>query len=105
MIALPLLRQNERRRFWNHEKVLRMDSDEVNGDIGKFFRYMENNWFAKMEGANENIWNFNRLARTRSTNPAEAFHSMIKRYCKFLVKIARVLGILLPCLMRTSERF
>lgn len=39
--------------------------------------YMQRQWINNRGPVN--IWNFNRLARTRSTNPAEAFHSMIKR--------------------------
>lgn len=55
-----------------------IEDDQLQWDAKQLVKYMDSQWINK--AGPPNIWNFNRLARSRNTNPAESFHSWIKRY-------------------------
>lgn len=79
-MALPLLPNNIVPIFW---KILKNCPFVLEGNLLKewneFVKYEESEWVAKKD----NLWNFNLLGRVRGTNPAEAYHSGLKRLCFF----------------------
>lgn len=75
-MALPLLPKNIVQIFW---KVLKNCPFRLDGNLSiewnDFIKYEENEWINKRD----NIWDFSMLGRVRGTNPAEAYHSALKR--------------------------
>lgn len=75
-MALPLLPKNVVQAIWI---VLKKCPFEIEGDLllewNAFIKYEENEWIGKKD----NLWDFNMLGRVRGTNPAEAYHSALKR--------------------------
>lgn len=75
-----MLRNEERNRMWRIRQHFYLNYDgKLREELIEFIDYMRKNWVSKMTGEYPNIWNFNHLARTRSTNPAEAYHSLLKK--------------------------
>lgn len=87
MFALPLLRSVERNKIWNHLNNFKMEN-EIDEEICEFLKYFEREWINKQG----NLWNFNKLTRTRNTNPAEAFHSMLNKLSIIIYKIIILKG-------------
>jgi hypothetical protein len=76
ILALPLLPKAIVHIFW---KILKNCSFEIEGNLlvewNVFIKYVEHEWLEKKD----NVWDFNMLGRVRGTNPAEAYHSALKR--------------------------
>lgn len=77
---LPLLPKQD------HEKIfkrLKTFSDSYEEDFKKdllgFISYIERTWLYKFDDVDDNLFNFNKLAKTKTTNPAESYHSLMKR--------------------------
>lgn len=71
--ALPTLRHQEIRRIWirlGHFSNDIIDDQALRRSAAEFSNYVERQWIKRAERGIPNIWNFNRLLRTRSTNPA-----------------------------------
>lgn len=84
-MALPLLKSEQLLRFWGLIKdIENAFENELENDIKielkSFYEYMEKQWINKRNTESNKLWDFNLLARTRSTNPAEAWHSIIKKF-------------------------
>lgn len=79
-MALPLLTKQVVEVFWKYIKICPFDLEPiVKREWDDFIVYMEKEWLSK-EG---NIWNFNQLGRVRTTNPAESYHSALKKFETF----------------------
>lgn len=82
LMALPLLKSEQLLRFWGLIKDI--SNEEMENDIKieliSLYQYMEKQWISKRNTESNKLWDFNLLARTRSTNPAEAWHSLIKKF-------------------------
>lgn len=76
---MPLLEKNHVIKIWpNLKKFVETLKNQILIDEAKLLiEYFQNQWINKYD--NSNLWNFHRLARTRSINPAESFHSSMKR--------------------------
>ena len=82
VIPLPLLRKAEAKRFW---PILRnfyeeISDEDIKKEISLFTYYFERTWLRKVD--TNNLFTLHKLLRTRSTNPAEAFHSSLLRFFK-----------------------
>ena len=53
-------------------------TEEMRTELSLFKIYMERQWIRKVDTGN--LYSFNRLGRTRNTNPAESFHSLIIKF-------------------------
>lgn len=63
--------------FWQKIKICPFNFElVVNEEWNEFIAYMQKEWLRK-EGT---IWDFNKLGRVRTTNPAESYHSSLKKF-------------------------
>lgn len=65
-------------RMWGVLKNFRNEfNGEIRSEMNSLIVYFTNQWISKTSRGN--LFTFNKLARTRSTNPIESWHSLIKR--------------------------
>lgn len=80
MLALLFLRDTDMKRFWQilkdtPYKNYYNETMVLKDEIKNFTRYIEREWLSK----SGNLFNFNKLMRTRGTNSAESYHSVLKK--------------------------
>lgn len=80
MLALPFLRDNDMKRFWpilKNGPNIKEYSEKltIRNEITNFTDYIEKEWLRK----SGKLFNFNKLIRTRGTNSAESYHSLLKK--------------------------
>lgn len=102
--ALPLLRKRDIKKMWPILREFRNDySGEIRAEMNSYIVYLTNNWITKIDKGQ--LLNFNKLTRTRSTNPVEAWHSVIKRLFTCVISYTfflEILHLLAMLLLQTS---
>lgn len=76
ILALPLLPKDVVEFTWRKLKECPFIMEAVMlKEWKEFVAYMEHEWLQKKE----KLWDFNSIGRVRGTNPAEAYHSSLKK--------------------------
>lgn len=79
-MALPVLKRTNIVRYWPNLRDVYKNADfadDLKNEIILLGYYYERNWLKHIDS--NNLFMFNALIRTRSTNPAESYHATLQR--------------------------